>query len=123
MKWALIIIFLVSFSCSHQKAKRYPSSIKRGCGDIIRVILDERKKRAQGYLIAEAKVSLKSAEQNWKTLENDPDVLDIIGRDLEGNRQEMALMSMAILKREYPNESISELGFRYNSLKKLCTGP
>lgn len=128
MKGFLTIIFIpmifIGFSCSHKSSshfsKRKPAAESpKTCMDIVRTILDERAKRAQSALIDGAKREV----DDWEELGNNGEVIDIIGKDLEENRKEMALLSMAILKRDYPEESIAQLGARYKSLKKLCTGP
>ncbi len=87
--------------------------------EAVRSILKERKEREQSQLIFEAKQKVK----DWEELDSNSEVIEIIGEELEGSRKEMAILSMAILRRDYPNESIAQLGIRFRSLKKLCTGP
>ncbi len=84
----------------------------------MRVVLKERKYQLQNRLISEAQAK----NLNWEELQDDPAVLNLIGPELEGNRQKMALLSIAILKEEYPNESLDIIGQRFQALKRVCTG-
>ena len=84
----------------------------------MRVVLKERKYQLQNRLISEAQAK----NLNWEELQDDPAVLNLIGPELEGNRQKMSLLSIAILKEEYPNESLDIIGQRFQALKRVCTG-
>jgi hypothetical protein len=119
MKWASYFSLFLLLSCSHSPGSRLPAQVNSlSCLDAMKVVLKERKYQLQNRLISEAQAK----NLNWEELQDDPAVLNLIGPELEGNRQKMALLSIAILKEEYPNESLDIIGQRFQALKRVCTG-